>query len=86
MRWYREHCAGTQVEGDDQNWFITGGYNEGTVYAFNERFNVQDDDFSDDGISLPKATYYHNLISVNQTHMVFLGGHEATNEVKIFDS
>lgn len=84
MHWSREFSTGVKFEGDDQNWFVTGGYNDGNYNAYNEKFNVVDNDFSD-SVSLPKATYFHNLVSVNYTHMVLLGGHEATTEVLIFD-
>ena len=80
----RENAAAAMFEGDDQDWFVTGGRNDEFYFSSTERFNVQDNDFSGSA-SLPSPKAFHTLVSVNNSHMFLLGGYEITTEVKVFD-
>ena len=84
-RWY---AAGAMFEGDDSIWWITGGKTYdvgGTIERYStEIFEVIEDDFTF-GEDLPKTMNHHNLVNVNNTHMVVLGGDEYDNEIFIFD-
>lgn len=62
---------------------ISGGYHNGDLNQ-TEVYNVIDDDFSN-YVPLPKTMVYHNLVNVNNTHMVALGGDDYSDEVFIYD-
>ena len=79
----KEHSAGAMFEGDDSIWWITGGYDRSGLDS-TEVYHVNDNSFSF-GVDLPKEMYYHNLVNVNNTHMVLLGGSATSNEVYIID-
>ena len=70
-------------EGDDFIWWITGG-NDGDDLNSTEVFDVNENSFSY-GVNLPKNMHGHNLVNVNNTHMVLLGGHKTSDEVYIID-
>ncbi len=71
-------------EGNDSIWWITGGYYAGSDLHSTEVFNAEDESFTR-GINLPKEMSYHNLVNVNSTHMVVLGGIVTSDEIFIFD-
>ena len=75
----RGYAASAMFENDDSIWWITGGY-DGTEIQDTEIFNVNNNSFSNT-IDLPKAMWVHNLVNVNNTHMVVLGGRDNTDEV-----
>ena len=76
----REYAAAIMWEGDDHIWWITGGYNYYNYHLRStESFDVLDDGFSRD-ILLPKEMHNHNLINVNATHTVLLGGNDESDE------
>ena len=79
----RYSASGAMFENDDSIWWVTGGYN-GEYLQSTEVFNVNDNSFTN-GIDLPKGLDDHNLITVNSTHMVLLGGQDYTDEVFIID-
>ena len=76
----RLYASAAMFEGDDSIWWITGGWNGDST----ETYNALDDSFVP-GPDLPKYMYYHNLVNVNNTHMVVLGGQSTTDETFIFD-
>ena len=76
-------AAAAMFEGDDDIWMITGGY-DGNSLDSTESFNVDDNSFSY-GLNLPKEVHYHNLVNVNNTHMVLLGGDDFSDEIFIMD-
>ncbi len=80
----KELAVGASFEDDDQNWYVTGGYDDGFDYARIEVFNVAQNTFSQ-SIILPKPMYYHNVFPINSTHMVVLGGERTSDDVFIFD-
>ena len=71
-------------EDDDSVWWVTGGYDQNYDLSSTEVFDVNENSFSY-GVNLPKELHYHNLVNVNNTHMVLLGGQEHSNEVFIID-
>ena len=74
-------------EGDDNVWWITGGDNtQSTVEALDttELYDATTNSFTY-GVDLPKEMLYHNLVNVNSTHMVVLGGADVSDEAFIFD-
>ena len=79
----RSYSASAMLEGDDSIWWITGGTN-GNYLDSTEVFSVNDSSFTF-GVNLPKKMYVHNLVNVNQTHMVLLGGEYTSDEVYITD-
>ena len=81
----REWATSAMFEGDDSIWWITGGnsypdYDSDTT----EIFGVKNNSFAC-GVDLPKELEYHNLVNVNQTHMVLLGGQDLSDEIYIID-
>lgn len=72
----RSGAAAAMFEGDGANWWITGGNDDGYLEQTTEIFNVFDNDFNF-GVDLPKPNVDHNLINVNSTHMVLLGGDDS---------
>ena len=76
----RVYGAAAMFEGDDSIWWVSGGSGGYST----EIFNTLDNSFTF-SIDLPKALYYHNLVNVNNTHMVVLGGQVITDEIFIFD-
>ena len=77
-------AVGAMFEGDDDVWWVTGGYDGFYVLEDTEIFDVNEERFTT-GIDLPKEMHDHNLVNVNNTHMVLLGGFETTDEVFIID-
>ena len=83
MNEYRSGPAAAWFE-DTDFWWITGGFeftywtNTSEVLDTRTRqfFNYED---------IPIATDSHNLINVNSTHMVLLGGALLSDQVYIFD-
>ncbi len=70
-------------EGDEDIWWVTGGWNGETINS-TEVYTVDDNDF-EFGVDLPRPLGYHNLVNVNNTHMVVLGGYDVTNLVFMID-
>ncbi len=62
---------------------MTGGY-DGDFLSSTEMYDSATKRFSP-YIDLPKAIGYHNLVNINNTHMVLLGGNDDTNEAFIFN-
>ncbi len=79
-------ASGSMFECDDSIWWITGGFDEGfSDLDSNDVFSVNGNSFSY-GVKLPKEMAVHNLINVNNTHMVVLGGYSSSaDEVYIID-
>ena len=69
-------------EDDDSIWWVTGGAYAGPNSKSTEVF---DNDTFSKGPELPKIMSRHNLINVNNTHMVTLGGNRVSDEAFIFD-
>ena len=67
-------------ENDDSSWFVTGGNDS----LATEVYNVNGNSF-EFSVDLPKTMRYHNLVNVNETHMVVLGGNEISDEVFIME-
>ena len=82
MNMKRNNAAGAMFEGDDDNWWITGGSDGDNVLNSSEIFNVMDNTFSM-GIEIPLPLNHHNLVNVNNTHMVLLGYYP--DQIYIFD-
>ncbi len=74
--------AGATFEGDDNLWWVTGGY-FGRSTDRTEILNAFDNSFSN-GVNLPKPMYVHNMVNVNNTHMVLLGGEADPNSDECF--
>lgn len=61
-------------EGDEDIWWVTGGYyNANELLKSTEVFSVQSNSFSF-GLDLLTKNAYHNLVNINSTHMVLVGG------------
>ena len=71
-------------EGDDNTWWVTGGYNGVASLSTTEIYNFDNNSFST-GPYLPTSLYNHNLVNVNNTHMVVLGGEFSSREIFILD-
>ena len=79
----RDYASAAMFEGNDQDWWITGG-SSGINLRTTDLYNVGIDNFTY-GVDMPRNLAQHNLINVNSTHMVLLGGEELTDEVFIFN-
>ncbi len=75
--------ASAMFEGDDSIWWVTGGLN-GNFLSTTEVFHVNSNSFSY-GVSLPEPLDVHNLVNVNNTHMVVLGGYYPSDQIYIID-
>ncbi len=73
MNEIRYGAAAAMFEGDDSIWWITGGSNDESYLNSTEFFNVNDNSFTF-RVNLPNQLFHHNLVNVNNTHMVLLGG------------
>ncbi len=73
--------AAAMFEGDDEIWWVTGGNHSPSSTEF---FSVSNNNFTYT-VDLPKNMYYHNLVNVNHTHMVLLGGYYPSDEVYTID-
>lgn len=78
----RAYSAAAQF-GDTGLWWVTGGYYLNSLSS-TELYDSVTNRFSP-YIDLPKALGYHNLVNINNTHMVLLGGSEDTNEAFMFN-
>ncbi len=77
----RNEFASAMFEDDDDIWWVTGGIHSPFSTEF---FSVSKNSFTY-SVELPKKMYQHNLVNVNQTHMVLLGGQIPSDEVYIID-
>ncbi len=73
-------------ENDTDTWWVTGGgyFGLGDVKRSTEVFDVLDNGF-EFSVDLPKVMRYHNLVNVNNTHMVLLGGQDTSNDIFVID-
>ena len=78
----RSDSAAAKFEGDDSIWWVTGGGDSISNRKSTENFNRIKFSY---GADLPKDMKNHNLVNVNSTHMVLLGGYHYSDEVFIFD-
>ena len=76
----RSKSACAMFEGDDEIWWVTGGWSLDST----EVFNVTSNAFKE-SVDLPEDRYDHNLVNVNQTHMVLLGDGFSSAEVYIIN-
>lgn len=83
MNEIRHMAAAAMFEVDEENWWVTGGSRNGDLRS-TEVFNVRDRTFSY-GVDLPTGMRYHNLVNVNHTHMVVLGGDIYSDDIFIID-
>ena len=78
MNSVRAGAAGVMFEGDDQFWWVTGGayygINNVNTTELYDRVTKQFTYYSE----MPYETDLHNLINVNNTHTVLLGGREVS--------
>ncbi len=82
----RSNSASSTFLGDDEIWWITGGYNDNLALDSTEVINVtQGGNFSRAAVNLPKEMSHHNLVNVNNTHMILLGGQLDDGEIYIID-
>ena len=72
----RAYAAGTQIT--NNLWWITGGG------STTELYNATDEQFYP-YVDLPKSMSKHNIININVTHTVLLGGSASTDEVYVFN-
>ena len=72
-------------EGDPDMWWITGGLNN-NAYAMDstEMYSTFNNSFNN-GPNLPLERTNHNLVNVNNTHMVLLGALYSADEIYIYD-
>ena len=70
------------IEDNSDLWWVTGGSGGG---ATSEMYHASINRFLDDSY-IPKQISFHNLINVNNTHTVMLGGSSLTDQTYIFDS
>ncbi len=84
MNDHRSLAAASMFEGDDAIWWMTGGENFDFETKSTELYSVANNNFSL-GVDLPQRLAYHNLVNVNNTHMVLLGGEDDIDDVYIFD-
>ena len=79
----REFASAAMFEDDSNIWWITGGQDSDLNDRFTtEIFNASDNTFAF-GAPLPTALYLHNLVNVNGTHMVLLGGQDDSRRISI---
>ena len=79
----RNQAAAAMFENDDDVWWITGGWDSQTLKT-TEITDGKGGNFSS-AVDLPRRMFYHNLVSVNNTHMVVLGGFAQSDSVSIFN-
>ena len=83
MRQGREYATGSKFESDDDFWWIAGGYASDPLDS-TEYYNATTNRFSY-GVDLPVRKSYANLVNVNKTHMVLVGGDEYSDDIYIID-
>ena len=85
MRQGRRYAAAAMFQDEPNIWWVTGGYNGVSALSSTEVYNATRNIFSY-GVEMPMEMSYHNLVNVNNTHMVLLGGqYPGCDEVFIFD-
>ena len=65
-------------------WWVTGGHHNGSTLDTTELYNANTGAFAS-YVDLPKPMEAHNVVALNETHMVLLGGHSPTNDAYLFD-
>ena len=80
----RAYAASAQF-GDTGLWWITGGENDNGVTESTEIYDGATEQFTP-FVDLPVPMYGHNLVNINNTHMVALGGFFESNQAFMFDS
>ena len=80
----RHYAAAAMFEDYDDIWWITGGKEDFDWTYSTEFYNANDSSFTL-GPDLPRELILHNLVNVNKTHMVLLGGNDASDRINIFD-
>ena len=73
MQERRDDAAAAMFEDDEDIWWITGGIDDELISKTQEVYSASANNFFIGG-SLPKRMTRHNLVNVNNTHMVVLGG------------
>ena len=66
----RTEAAAVQMTSN--TWWVTGGSNGSSLLATTEMFTAGQG-FAP-YVDLPQPKYYHNLVKVNETHIMLLGG------------
>ena len=85
MKEIKDDASAAMFENDYNIWWVTGGYNnDEKALKSTEFFSVEKNAF-DVSFDLPKNVDFHNMVNVNNTHMIVLGGQIETDEVFIID-
>lgn len=68
-------------------WWITGGYLfiDGPVYLRSTELYDSSTETFTNYVDLPEGLSFHNLVNINSTHMVVLGGPVPSADVYMFD-
>lgn len=79
----RYSAAATMFEGNEDLWWVTGGELDDVKLKTTEIYNSSSG--FESSIDLPKRLEHHNLVNINETHTVLLGGDILSNNVYIID-
>lgn len=82
----RGFAASAQFGFNTGLWWITGGHNNLNVNGLKttELYDAATNEFTP-YFDLPTLLDEHNMVNINSTHMVVLGGGYATDQVFMFD-
>ena len=69
---------------DDDHWWVTGGWGDSSALTTSEIYvgGVEDAFYED--VDLPVDLYHHNLVRINDTHHIMLGGDTRTSQSYFF--
>ncbi len=79
----RVYPASTMI--NETHWWVTGGWNTQKKWIRStEVYDSRSKQFQR-YVDMPKGLSLHNLVKVNQTHFVILGGQVTPNQAYMFD-
>lgn len=66
-----ERTASSSIRLSEDQWWITGGYDQNGRTKSTEVYEANSNSFND-FVDLPEETYFHNIVNVNQTHLALV--------------
>ncbi len=79
------YVAGAAKFGTSGLWWVTGGYNDDDLQLQSTELYDADTMTFAPYVDLPRPVAYHNLVNINDTHMIMLGGDDFSHDVHLFD-
>lgn len=66
-------------------WWITGGNDGSSFLDSAEVYDVKTNQFQIQHVALPKPIGHHNLVKIDETRFVLLGGNSDSDKVHVYD-